>query len=440
MYRRIAKNSAVVASGTAASSILMMLSVALAARALPSREFGVLVLLQSSVLMLRAVCSFSTQQPVIKLGSDAQEARNNERLGAVVSMGILVDLVSSVIALALAAIFIELSRATIGLADKDVGSAWILAFSLLFTGYPTSAGIFRLYDRFGLAALIQTASAAGLLAAYFVLFMISAELQAFVWAWGTYFAISSIGQLLVGIELLRRRHVPLRLRMRPFWSHDGRVLLDYCWSTWGTSTTETIRTNGDSLLVGAIASVEAAGVYNVARQLAGVLRKFNVVYTSTVFPEIARLASRGDDAGARELSRRMLMTGVAFAAVAVLTVAVVGRPAILLLFGERFSSAYLPLILLTAAAAGQLISFTPSMYVQIYRGPRLLLVTYAIATVVFLLAAVPLTYAFSIAGMALAQLVFAIVLTFSCSILLRKRATRAGLQSSLDSLDELTVE
>jgi uncharacterized membrane protein YadS len=62
------------------------------------------------------------------------------------------------------------------------------------------------------------------------------------------------------------------------------------------------------------------------------------------------------------------------------------------------------------------------MYVQIFRGPRLLLLLHVIATVVFAVAAVALTSIWSIAGMALAQLVFAIVLTLLCNLVLRKPA------------------
>jgi O-antigen/teichoic acid export membrane protein len=420
MYRRIARNSAFLAGGTAASSLLIMLSVAIAARALSAREFGVLVLLQSAVLMLSALTSFSTQQPVIKLGSDALVTGDMKRLGEIISMGLLVDIFASVLALIVAALAVEFSRSAIGLATQDVGSAWILAASLLFTGYPTSNGIFRLYDRFGLLSLIQTFSAAGLLLAYLALYIAGSKLQIFVLVWAIYLASNSLLQLWFGLYLIRRNHVPLHFRRQFFSGEDGRTLLSYCWSTWGTSTTETIRTNGDSLLVGAIVSVEAAGIYTVARQLSGILRKLNVVYRSTVFPEIARLASRNDIAGAWRLNKRMLIAGLAIGVLTVGLAIVFGHFVIRLLFGMRFTAAYIPVVILTAAAIAQLISFTPSMCVQVFRGPKTLLLLYVIVTIVFAAAAVPLTFALSITGMALAQLVFSIALTFLCNLVLQQ--------------------
>jgi O-antigen/teichoic acid export membrane protein len=127
MYRRIARNSAFYAGGTAASSLFMMLAVAIAARGLPAHDFGVLVLLQSSALMLRALTSFSTQQPVIKLGADAQAEGDQQRLGVIISMGLVVDLLASTIAFVVAACLIELSRPVVGLGAEKVGSAWIFS-------------------------------------------------------------------------------------------------------------------------------------------------------------------------------------------------------------------------------------------------------------------------------------------------------------------------
>ena len=58
VYRRLARNSAYLASGTIASALFMMLAVVLAARALSPREFGLLVLFQSATQMVATLTSF----------------------------------------------------------------------------------------------------------------------------------------------------------------------------------------------------------------------------------------------------------------------------------------------------------------------------------------------------------------------------------------------
>jgi O-antigen/teichoic acid export membrane protein len=419
MYRRIARNYSLLASGTAASSVLLMLAAAVSARALTVRDFGLLVLLQSATLFLRGLGQFATFQPIVTLGAEAQAAADKARLGRIVSMGITVDFAASLLTFVVAAILIETAGRPIGLGDASRSSAWILAASLLFSSYVSSHGVVRLFDRFGTLSAIQTFSALGLLVAFAILFRSGANLQSFACAWAIYLAINGQLQLWFSLYLVQRHAIPLSLSRRSFASADGRMLLQYCWSTWAISSADTIRTAGDSLLVGAIVSVESAGLYNAARKLAGVLRKFNLVHNSAIFPEFARLKACGDGKKAKRLKRRMIWAAAGGGALAVVAAGIFGKFAIELLYGPRFAGAYVTFVILVAAAAAQLTSFTSSMCVQIYISPRLLMLLHLLATLAFIVSAVALTFTFSIAGMAVAQLVFALTVILLCEIALR---------------------
>lgn len=422
IYRRIARNSAFLAAGTTAAAVLIMVAVALTARTLDAREFGMVVLLQSAAMLLRALMSFSTQQPVIKLGSEAQAAGDKKQFGEIVSMGLVVDIAAALLSFAAAVILVVAFSDLVGLTSENVRFAWIFVAAVIFMGFPSSNGILRVYNSFGALSLIQTFSAAATLLWVAILAAHGAGLEAFVWAWAVSYALPSQLQLLFALYLLRKDTVPLHFRLRSFATAGGRSLLQYSWTTWGISSADSVRSYGDSLLVGAIVSVEGAGLYSVARQLAGVLRKFNMVYASTVFPEIARLSSRRDVRRARLLKRRMMVVGIVIGLTAVVAAAVVGEPLLGLLFGPRFTAAHGALIVLTAAAGVQLMCHTPSMYVQIYIGPGRLLLFYLVGTVAFALAAVPLTLSFAITGMSMAHLVFGVVLLLLCELSLRSGA------------------
>jgi O-antigen/teichoic acid export membrane protein len=425
IYRRILQNSAVLAGGTIAAALFTMLAVALSARTLSARDFGIFVLLQSAALLVRALASFSTQQPVIKLGSDAQADNDNNRLGNVIAMALVVDIGASVIAFAVAALLIGFGWGLVGLEGTDVAPAWIFAASLLLSGYTTSNGLYRLFNRFGVFSGIQVASAAGLLATSAILYAKDAGLQGFAWAWAAYLAFNSQAQLWVALILVRPHGVPLRFPARSFRSEDGRTLLHYCWTTWGTSTADTIRADGDSLLVGAIVSVESAGVYKVAKQLAGIFRKLNAIVPATVFPEVTRLAAQRNAAGAHVLKSRMIFVSCAIGAGAVGAAVLIGQPLLGIIFGPGFSGAYVPLVVLTGAAAAQLVSHTQSMYVQVFCGPKRLLLLISLTTLAFVAAAVPLTFGFSITGMAAAQLLFPLMFIGLSEVALRRSKNSA---------------
>jgi hypothetical protein len=63
-----------------------------------------------------------------------------------------------------------------------------------------------------------------------------------------------------------------------------------------------------------------------------------------------------------------------------------------------------------------------SMYVQVYVGPTRLVPVYGAATTVFLASAIPLTFATSIIGMALAQFIFGLALILLCELSLQGTA------------------
>jgi len=419
IYRRLARNSAYLAGGTAASALFMMLAAVLNARALSAREFGLLVLFQSATMMTATIMSFSTQQPVIKLGSTALADGDLAGLGRIIGLGLLLDLCAASLAAIIAFAFLAFGRDWIGLQDNQVRIAALFAASLFFTGYVTSNGIFRLLDRFGLLSLIQAGCAAMILAATAYLYLSNAPFELYCWAWAAFYAVNAQLPLLAGLWLARRAGIPITLSMGKMAPGETGTFLSYCWTTWGTATAESLRSNGDSLLVGAVVSVEGAGIYNVAKQLAGVLRKINTVYASAAFPEISSLAAHGEDDDAVRVRNRMIWVGGAVGLIAVVGAILLGRP-VLVLFGERFEPAWMPLVILTAAAAAQLVSHTLSMYVQVYVGPESLFRAYLLAIGLFLVAVFPLTYAFSTAGTAFSQLVFSLALIFLCHWRLRR--------------------
>jgi O-antigen/teichoic acid export membrane protein len=419
IYRRLAKNSTYLAVGTAASALFTMLAAILNARALSAREFGLLVLFQSTTMMIASLMSFATQQPVIKLGSTALVEGDLARLGRIIGLGLFIDGVGAILAALLAFGFLAFAGDWLQIDHNDLSIAIVFAASLLFTGYLTANGVFRLLDRFGLLSLIQTVCAAGILLATIVLYVRGAPFQSFCWAWAIFYAANGLLPLLVALHLVRKQGIPIAFSFERVEGGEVRTFLAYCWTTWGMATADTFRSNGDSLLVGAAVSVEAAGIYNVAKQLAGVLRKLNTVYASAAFPEISTLSSRGEADNAQRVRKRILLVSGVVGAIAVVAAALLGRFVLVHLFGSQFEPAYIPLVILTAAAAAQLISHTLSIYVQVYVGPEKLFRIYCLAILVFLLAVYPLTAAFSIGGTAATQVLFTLALIWFCSRALR---------------------
>jgi len=403
-----------------AAALFTMFATVLNARALPVREFGVLVLFQSATLMISTITSFATQQPVIKLGAAALADGDNERLGRIIGFGLLLDFLAAAIATLLAFGFLAVAGKWLGLEDDQYGIAALFAASLLFSGYQTSNGIFRLLNRFGLLAMIQATSAVAILIATSRLYLAGASFRSFCLAWAFYYALNGLLPLISALWLVRRARVPVRFATREMHREEHSTFLSYCWTTWGMATADALRSNGDSLLVGSLVSVELAGIYNVAKQLAGIFRKFNNIYASAAFPEISALSAQGEVKRAADVRRRMIWVGAAIGGAAICAALLFGVFVLGELFGPHFEAAYWPLVILTVAAAAQLISHTLSMYVQVYVGPQSLFRAYMLATAAFLIVVLPLTVAFATTGTALAQLLFALAFVYFCQARLRR--------------------
>ena len=431
VYRRLARNSAYLGGGTVVATLCMMLAVVLCARALSAREFGLLVLFQAATMMVGTLMSFSTQQPVIKLGSVAQAEGDMAHLGRIIALGLLVDTLAALAAASIAFLFLLFAGDWIGLGDDQFGIAALFATSLLFTGYLTSNGVFRLLNRFGLLSLIQAACAAAVLAATAYFYWSEAPFQAYCLAWAIFYALNGLLPLVVALRLARKAGIPIGFSRGKMGKGSIREFLAYCWTTWGVATAEALRSNGDSLLVGAAVSVEAAGIYNVAKQLAGALRKANMVYASAMFPEVAALSAHGEDANAARVRTRILSISALVGGAAIAGALLLGRPVLGLLFGAEFEAAHIPLVILTIAAASQLISYTLSMYVQVYLGPERLFNFYMVALALFLVTVAPLTFAFSMPGTAVAQVLYALVLVYLCNSALQKAPQPARGQSEV---------
>lgn len=418
--QRVVKNLILLGGSSGASALLSMLSTATNSRALNLTDFGTFILLQTSALLVAGIFSFATQQPIIKLGVRALEAGETEKFESFVGLGLLVDTASAVVATIVSLVLVSTLPALIGISAERISPAILVAASLLFQGYRTSEGIFRAFDRFDLIGFIQILSAAIqflfalILWWYDAAFILYAVLAALV------ISLSSCLQLITALFLLRSNGMWPRLRYISAKSSERSEFMTYCWSTSVMGTCDTIRGFGDSPLVGALVSVEAVGIYNVAKQLAGILRKGTAIYASVLFPELASMAAAGRFLEAKRTLHKAVAVSLAITVVAVIGSVLVGSPVLTLVFGPRFAAGSTVLTLLTLAAGLQLVSASYSMLVQAFIGPIPLLYAYFLAASSFLLVAFIGLSNLGVWAMGLAQIAFVIALTAGCGLKLMR--------------------
>ncbi|TCJ40218.1 lipopolysaccharide biosynthesis protein [Parafrankia sp. BMG5.11] len=420
LRKRILRNLSVLGGGSGGAALLSLGAVAINSRALSLVDFGIFVLLQTTAMLVAGLFTFATQQPVIKLGMAALERGQTERFERLVGMGLLADFASAFAAAAVSLGLLVLMPQWLPLPPRYELGAIVVASCLLLQGYRTSEGVFRALNRFDQMSLIQVTSAALQLVVAAILWSQDAPFIYYAILAAASISLPSLIQLIGALLLLRGRGLRPKFGGVQAARADRREFVAYCWSTWATGSLDTLRQNGDAPLVGLLISVEAAGIYNVARQLAGILRKGTQVYASVLFPELAAFASRRDLEGPRRLLRRILVLSAVLTLGAVASSAVLGGLALDVLFGSQFRPGHLVLVLLFASAGIQLVSATYSMYVQAFDGPVAIFHSYVIATVAYLAVILPGLEFGGLAGAGLAQIVFFAVLALGCRLRLRR--------------------
>ena len=420
IFRRIKVNVGILLGGTGVVTLLNFATAAVNARAVGAAGLGVIALFQASALIVIGLVSFGLQQPVIRLGKQALEDGRPERVGAVVSLALLVDFGTSIAAGILSLVAIAVGYRYLGLAPEYLWLAQFYTIVIFFSGTSAINGVFRLFDRFYYLSVAQVGGALAMLVASLAFYRIDAPLSWYLLANAVILAVTAQTQVLLALQLLRRNGIRLTAKPEILRSAGiGREFFSYAWTTGVTSTIGTLRANGESVLLGILLGPAPVGVYHVVKQITGALNKVSAASSSAVFPEISALASQRRLDDARGVVRKVAQYSVAFGACAVLASAALGGFVLEIGFGAEFRSGWAPLVLLAMAGTLTFASAPYSMFVQAVVSPRSLMRAHLCSFLAYVVCAPALIYSWGMTGAAVAQVVFAAALLTACWILHR---------------------
>jgi O-antigen/teichoic acid export membrane protein len=182
-----------------------------------------------------------------------------------------------------------------------------------------------------------------------------------------------------------------------------------------------LRTTIDSILVGLYVSVPGAGIYHVAKQLSGILRKATSVYAATFFPEVARLSAESRFYDAVELLKKIIFFSILITAFSTFGAWFLGQFILEAVFGPEFSAARMTLTIMVAAAGIMIISQSLAIYLQAFVGARYLTISYIFGFLGFIVVIIPASIYFKSEGAAASQLVFTIIVACCCAVFLKRR-------------------
>ena len=350
--RRVFQNAAILLRGHAAAGLLSLLNLAVAAHALGTREFGILVLVHTYAMTVAELFGFESWRAFVHFGANSGRADWPHRIRLLFKFTSALDLGAALLGTLIALLGAPVIGPWLGWDDHTIRASMLYAGIIPFTVNATPSGVLRLFGRFDLLSLHVTLRAALRLVLTLVAYALDCSLYGFLTAW---FLSEVGGQLiLVGMGWREFRCQGLLDGMGGSLrsvTHIHTGLWRFVWSSKIDSTVKLARGPFTILLVGGMLDPTAAGLFRVARGFALILTRPAELLTNSIYPDLSRLMVRGEMQAARRLIvRASLLTGAA-AMLAAGIMVVVGKPMLALSAGPAFVAAYPVMLLLTLAAA-----------------------------------------------------------------------------------------
>ena len=395
-------------SGGAISGGLMLVSTAIAARAMTTEKFGIFVLILTFVQLVERIARFESWQPLIKFASEI-EARNGwEQLPRLYLYGLILDVAAACIAASAAFSIAALFAPLLGFGSGYLPLVGICCIGTLFniTGMPTAA--LRLAGRFRTIAYCQLLSQP--LRIVFALYCWYHHLgiESFLIAWMAAQIAGALIFVWYGFAALRAQSIASPLRASPrHLVRDFPGFLSFAWSTNLSMTMRTMTQEADTLLVGGLAGASAAGFYHVAKRTAKTAQQFGAQAQAVLYPDMARLWARREVRRLRALKFRVQVALGGIGLAAILAAAVLGEPIVHIALGSRYAD-IAPLLVAQLVSVMFIMNAAPSRSVLLSMGePRLVLLIAGAGTALFFASAFILIPREGAMGASLAQILSA---------------------------------
>ena len=222
VFRRLLKNASIVVSGDSLGLGLQLAALSLTARVLGAEQLGVLVLINTYVLVVDRLVNFQSWQALIKYGAECFRKNDKHEFRCLVRFGFTIDATTALLGTLLSALGLFIWAHKNAWDNQLAIGAVLYSVIILFriTGAPIA--IIRLYDKFhylsaqkvvqGLVKLVGVAIAA----------IIKADLQVFILIWALAEISGCVLLVILSIRLLHANKVykvfsaPMRSVKRQF--------------------------------------------------------------------------------------------------------------------------------------------------------------------------------------------------------------------------------
>ena len=309
--------------------------------------------------MCTRIVSFKSYDIIVKYGAEFLATSERRDFQDLIKFTFLLDLFAAIFGILLGTFIIQLWGHNFGIPSDAISLAVIYCILIISNVTDTTIGILRICDRFDIVAFLAIIEPIVRLVGVAIAFYSDSPWQAYLMAWFaariSYFCASLI---VAGYVLSRKNLLESFSWKLPRPTARNPKIWKFSWSSNFYGSANSIGIQFTTLAVGSFIGTSGAALFKVAQELAEASAKAAVVFSSALYPELARLATSSQgNSQIRSVVRKAAKSSVFIGLILTGLLIIAGDLILQSFFGQQFIDAYSTMIILSIATSILLITY-----------------------------------------------------------------------------------
>lgn len=373
--------------GNAAQSIFGMLAVFIAARALQVERFGQLILISYWSYIVLQLFNFQTSHAIVKEGTVSFENNNFSAFWGVIKFGLILDVVTAIIASIIFAIGVLLTSHFVQLESTVIFLLYLYILTMITSVVGTPTALFRLFNQYNFYVVYGSIS--GLCKFLFTLiaWTIGNDILYFGIAWILAQVVSNIMFCTMAIREYWKQS-KVYVSQHPILKFGEVVsyfpeLPSRIFSTHLSGVLKMAR-ELDVLIIGIVLGSAAAGLFKIARQFGTAFMKIIDPIFQVIYPDMASLEERKGRGEVIKLIRYSSIMVGSCSLIGLLIFVMLGRTFIEITLGAEFDASVTASICCVAGTAIWGFTHSYGAALLVWNRHRILLTLNIVSSIIYL--------------------------------------------------------
>jgi O-antigen/teichoic acid export membrane protein len=294
IVRRIYGNLGLLLGGKAAAGLISLIYIVIAARVLGPKDYGVLVLINYSAMLVGGLVAFPGWHAIVLYGVQALAAGDEAKLVRLLRFVGAIEVAVGIIAVLVAATLAPILGPRLGWNAEAQMLAIPYCFAVLATVRATPGGYLQILRRFDILGAHNIVTPVMRLIGTLVVVAFGWGLSGFIIAWLIAALVEGLSLWLVGIYFARRNLIdqPLIGRVTDV-RHEHPGLMRFMVTANADITLGDLVTRVTPLVMGWVLGPVAAGLYSIAHRTTVVIAQPAQILGQAAYAELAKLVAGG---------------------------------------------------------------------------------------------------------------------------------------------------